>query len=75
MVASPPAAISLPMLLPLDFSSAKDVARNVLLRLLILLVCTPRLIYLAMLTIIPDCPEREATYIITTGGINDPEKV
>ncbi|KAI9706028.1 MAG: Meiotic recombination protein dmc1 [Candelina mexicana] len=22
-----------------------------------------------------DCPEREATYIITTGGINDPEKV
>lgn len=21
-----------------------------------------------------DCPEREATYIITTGGINDPEK-
>lgn len=23
----------------------------------------------------PDCPEREATYIITTGGINDPEKV
>lgn len=21
----------------------------------------------------PDCPEREATYIITTGGINDPE--
>ncbi|KAI6888169.1 Meiotic recombination protein [Hortaea werneckii] len=23
----------------------------------------------------PDCPEREATYIITTGGISDPEKV
>ncbi|KAK6582995.1 hypothetical protein PZA11_004071 [Diplocarpon coronariae] len=23
----------------------------------------------------PDCPEREATYIITTGGINDPEKI
>lgn len=22
-----------------------------------------------------DCPEREATYIITNGGINDPEKV
>ncbi|KAH8601988.1 DNA recombination and repair protein Rad51 [Bisporella sp. PMI_857] len=22
----------------------------------------------------PDCPEREATYIITTGGINDPDK-
>jgi meiotic recombination protein DMC1 len=21
-----------------------------------------------------DCPEREATYIITNGGINDPEK-
>lgn len=21
-----------------------------------------------------DCPEREATYIITAGGINDPEK-
>ncbi|EGE07943.1 Rad51 family protein [Trichophyton equinum CBS 127.97] len=23
----------------------------------------------------PDCPEREATYVITNGGINDPEKV
>ncbi|GAB7366396.1 hypothetical protein MBLNU230_g8193t1 [Neophaeotheca triangularis] len=23
----------------------------------------------------PDCPEKEATYIITTGGINDPDKV
>lgn len=23
----------------------------------------------------PDCPEREATYVITTGGISDPEKV
>jgi hypothetical protein len=23
---------------------------------------------------IADCPEREATYIITTGGINDPDK-
>lgn len=22
-----------------------------------------------------DCPEREATYIITNGGINDPEKL
>jgi meiotic recombination protein DMC1 len=22
-----------------------------------------------------DCPEREATYIITNGGINDPDKV
>ena len=23
----------------------------------------------------PDCPEREATYVITTGGIADPEKL
>lgn len=23
----------------------------------------------------PDCPEREATYIITNGGINDPDKL
>ncbi|GAM43509.1 Dmc1 homolog [Talaromyces pinophilus] len=23
----------------------------------------------------PDCPEREATYVITNGGINDPDKV
>ena len=23
----------------------------------------------------PDCPEREATYIITNGGIADPEKI
>ena len=22
-----------------------------------------------------DCPEREATYIITNGGISDPEKI
>ena len=27
-----------------------------------------------VLTSTLDCPEREATYIITTGGINDPEK-
>lgn len=27
-----------------------------------------------LLTISSDCPEREATYIITNGGINDPEK-
>lgn len=29
---------------------------------------------LTMLMMNVDCPEREATYIITTGGINDPEK-
>ena len=23
----------------------------------------------------PDCPEREATYVITNGGINDPDKL
>ena len=23
----------------------------------------------------PDCPEREATYVITNGGIADPEKI
>ncbi|KAI9043523.1 recombinase DMC1 [Aspergillus affinis] len=23
----------------------------------------------------PDCPEREATYVITNGGINDPDKI
>lgn len=23
----------------------------------------------------PDCPEREATYVITDGGIADPDKV
>jgi hypothetical protein len=22
-----------------------------------------------------DCPEREATYVITNGGINDPDKL
>jgi len=27
-----------------------------------------------MLTIFTEMPEREATYIITNGGINDPEK-
>lgn len=27
------------------------------------------------LTSFIDCPEREATYVITNGGINDPEKV
>jgi hypothetical protein len=26
------------------------------------------------LTIVSDCAEKEATYIITTGGINDPDK-
>lgn len=30
---------------------------------------------LALLTMpVPDCPEREATYVITNGGIADPEK-
>lgn len=29
---------------------------------------------LQMLTIITDCPEAEATYIITNGGINDADK-
>lgn len=24
---------------------------------------------------VADCPEREATYVITNGGINDPDKV
>lgn len=28
-----------------------------------------------MLTRIADCPEREATYVITNGGISDPDKV
>ena len=37
-----------------------------------LLVKSQRLGVNAMLHI--DCPEREATYIITNGGINDPEK-
>ena len=27
------------------------------------------------LTLVLDCPEREATYVITNGGISDPEKV
>jgi len=27
-----------------------------------------------LLTTTTDCPEKEATYIITTGGINDPDK-
>jgi meiotic recombination protein DMC1 len=29
----------------------------------------------AMLIFSLDCPEREATYVITKGGINDPDKV
>jgi hypothetical protein len=29
----------------------------------------------AMLIVILDCPEREATYVITNGGINDADKV
>ena len=28
----------------------------------------------ALADALTDCPEREATYIITTGGITDPEK-
>jgi meiotic recombination protein DMC1 len=35
----------------------------------------PRNILMSQLTIHPDMPEKEATYIITNGGINDPEKV
>lgn len=29
----------------------------------------------SLILIVPDMPEKEATYIITNGGINDPEKV
>lgn len=28
-----------------------------------------------LLTFVTDCPEREATYVITNGGISDPDKV
>jgi hypothetical protein len=28
-----------------------------------------------LLNFLSDCPEREAIYIITNGGINDPDKV
>jgi hypothetical protein len=31
-------------------------------------------LHVAMLTTTADCAEKEATYIITTGGINDPDK-
>lgn len=33
------------------------------------------LIYEWLLLILADCPEREATYVITNGGINDPDKL
>jgi meiotic recombination protein DMC1 len=64
-----------PMLLQLDFSFARAVVRNVLLRLWIHLVSALLNVWIESLTdAASDCPEREATYIITTGGINDPEK-
>jgi hypothetical protein len=37
-------------------------------------VLLPELIFHNANLHLADCPEREATYIITTGGINDPEK-
>ncbi|KAL9121550.1 MAG: hypothetical protein Q9187_001884 [Circinaria calcarea] len=68
----------------LEFSFGKAVARNAWLRFKILQVIFPSisrpslaaLVGLLLITTTrPDCPEREATYIITSGGIADPEKV
>ncbi|KAF8854164.1 hypothetical protein BDZ45DRAFT_677160 [Acephala macrosclerotiorum] len=63
------------MLLLLDFFFARVVVRSELLR-----SWTPPVRISTLHTLQQgadsntDCPEREATYIITTGGINDPEK-
>jgi hypothetical protein len=87
MAASLLEAIFLPMLLQPDFSFGRVVVRNVLLKLSTRLVSAhledsgilpegPHSQQFAHSTdhYFTDCPEREATYIITTGGINDPDK-
>lgn len=56
------------------FFFVRDVVKNVLPRSLILLVLLSFILTLLFWLTILDCPEREATYIITTGGINDPDK-
>jgi len=65
------------MLLQLDSSFEKVEVRNESPRLWTRLVCDTYLLYKtvqAHADNAKDCPEREATYVITTGGINDPEK-
>lgn len=75
MVASQLEDTFLPMLLPPEFSFARVVARNALQKLLIHQVSILEYLRIRSKTDHrPDCAEREATYIITTGGINDPEK-
>lgn len=55
---------------------ARVVARNGWPRFRTHLVCYSLMkIFLFLSLMVLDCPEREATYIITNGGINDPDKL
>ncbi len=77
MAASQSVDMSLPMRQLLGFFCERAVAMSVWQRFRTRQVC----LYLnsssrvAMLTFNLDCPEREATYVITNGGINDPDSV
>lgn len=74
MVGSQPEDMFLHMPLPPDFFFERAAVKNESQRLLIRQVRHDLSSVDKMLMISSDCPEREATYIITTGGINDPEK-
>jgi len=75
MVASPLEDTFLLMLLLREYYFEKAVAKSVLLRLWTRPVSfSPRFLEFSSSDVASDCPEREATYIITSGGINDPEK-
>ena len=74
---SPSVATFWRMLLPPESFFARDVVRNGSLKLLILRVSRifPSHVPEEPANKVIDCPEREAIYIITNGGISDPEKV
>ena len=77
MGASPSVATSWRMLLLPESFFARDVVRSVSLKLSILQASRvfPSHVSKEPANKVIDCPEREAIYIITNGGISDPEKV
>lgn len=75
MVASRSGAMYSRMPLQPDFCFAKVGAKSVLQRSWILQVKFPYSYNKQHWLTSSDCPERESIYVITNGGINDPEKV
>jgi hypothetical protein len=75
MAASLSVDMFLLMLLPLACFFGRVVVRSELPRFRIPLVPPSHFEAASLSNFWTDCPEREAIYIITNGGINDPDKI